>query len=54
VKAVRELLAALPEQIDFVLGGTMADRVREALGTRVLVPGTLASLEYWLRARKQT
>ncbi|HYQ00939.1 MAG TPA: MerR family transcriptional regulator [Polyangiaceae bacterium] len=53
VKAVRELLAALPEPIDFVLGGTMAERVREALGARVLVPGTLASLEYWLRARKQ-
>ncbi|HET7544040.1 MAG TPA: MerR family transcriptional regulator [Polyangiaceae bacterium] len=53
VQAVRELLAALPEQIDFVIGGTMAESVREAVGSRALVPGTLASLEYWLRARKQ-
>jgi hypothetical protein len=46
------LLEALPEHIDFVVGGTMAEHVREAVGARVLVPGTLASLEYWLRARK--
>src|SRR6185369_12087984 len=52
VQAVRETLNALPEHVDFVVGGTMAESIREAVGARVLVPGTLASLEYWLRARK--
>ena len=52
VQTVRDLLDALPEQIDFVVGGTMAEHVRQAVGARVIVPGTLASLEYWLRARK--
>lgn len=52
VRAVRDLLEMLPEQIDFVVGGPMAESIREAVGARVIVPGTLASLEYWLRARK--
>jgi DNA-binding transcriptional MerR regulator/methylmalonyl-CoA mutase cobalamin-binding subunit len=53
VHTVRALLDLLPEHIDFVVGGTMAESVREAVGARVVVPGSLASLEYWLRARKQ-
>lgn len=53
VQAARDVLEALPEDIDFVVGGTMAEHVRAAVGSRVVVPGTLASLEYWLRARKR-
>ena len=53
VQAVRKLLAELPEHIDFVLGGTMSARVRDAVGERVLVHPTLADLEYWLEARKK-
>jgi len=53
IQAVQQLLQALPEQVDFVVGGSMSDRVRDAVGQRVLVPGTLPSLEHWLRARKK-
>jgi DNA-binding transcriptional MerR regulator len=53
VRAVDDLLAELPEDIELVLGGTMSEHVREALGPRVLVPGSLADLDYWLEARKK-
>jgi MerR family transcriptional regulator, light-induced transcriptional regulator len=53
VQAVRELTDALPEHVDVVVGGSMAEVVREEVGSRVLVPGTLASFEHWLRARQQ-
>jgi len=53
IQAVQQLLQALPEQVDFVVGGSMSDRIRDAVGQRVLVPGTLSSLEHWLRARKK-
>jgi len=52
VREVQQLLQALPPSAELVLGGKMAERVRDAVGPRVLVPGSLASLEYWLRARK--
>lgn len=51
VQAVRRMLSELPEHVDFVLGGTTAESVRQAVGRRVLVPGSLAQLEQWLEAR---
>src|SRR6478735_8444124 len=53
IRAVQQLLQALPEQVDFVVGGSMSDQVRNEVGQRVLVPGTLAGLEHWLRTRKK-
>ncbi len=53
VQAVRRLLSELPDNVDLVLGGTTSEPVREAVGTRVLVPGGLAELEQWLEARKK-
>lgn len=53
VRAVRDLVDALPEHVDVVVGGAMAESVRGVVGASGIVPGTLDSLEYWLRARKQ-
>jgi methanogenic corrinoid protein MtbC1 len=53
VRAVQSVLGELPETIEFVLGGSMAKRVRETLGPRVLVLGTLTDLDEWLEARKR-
>ena len=53
VQAVRRVLSELPQHVDFVLGGKTAGRVRDAVGSRVLVPGSLIELEQWLEARKK-
>jgi methanogenic corrinoid protein MtbC1 len=53
VKAVRHVLSEMPEHVDVVLGGTTSQRVRDAVGPRVLVPGSLIELEQWLEARKK-
>ncbi|HEX6277704.1 MAG TPA: MerR family transcriptional regulator [Polyangiaceae bacterium] len=53
VQAIRALLAELPEHVELVLGGTMAERIRGAVGPRALVPEGLAGLEQWLEARHE-
>ncbi|HEY3500074.1 MAG TPA: MerR family transcriptional regulator [Polyangiaceae bacterium] len=50
---VRDLSAELPESVELVLGGSVSQRIRDALGPRVLVPGSLPDLEHWLKARKK-
>jgi len=52
-KAVRALTEELPESVEIVLGGSVAQTVQGELGPRVLVPGSLRDLEYWLEARNK-
>jgi methanogenic corrinoid protein MtbC1 len=53
IQSIRSLSSELPERVELVLGGKVSDRVREALGSRVLVPGSLAAFEHWLEARQR-
>jgi DNA-binding transcriptional MerR regulator len=51
--AVRRLMDELPGHVDLVLGGASAERMRDAVGPRVLVLESLAQLEQWLETRKK-
>ena len=53
VRAIRAIAAGLPEHVDIVLGGLTSQELREGVGPRVLVPGSLLELDHWLEARSE-
>lgn len=53
VHAIRAVAAGLPEHVDIVLGGLTSSQIRDGVGSRVLVPGSLLELDHWLEGRRE-
>lgn len=52
LRTIRDVASALPDDVELVLGGTESERIRDEVGPRALLPGSLAELDHWLAARR--